>query len=163
MPASSSLSTVTDSLSATPTVSSALETTIPSVLTDEATVAHWERLHGRVYGSREWGVQLHAAHTLLGMELPASLSLDLLQRLYETYLDDFWKEKYGQLHLSHLIETEHSSGQVWVVRWMHRLQFQVVKRGWQHREQAGEERFSMKGQRSRRVQRWPVWSNGRAR
>jgi hypothetical protein len=71
-------------------------------------------------------IQLRAVRALRRLDLAVPLSLPLLQCLYETYFDDFWKQMYGALHLSHLIQVEKSSGQVRIVRWIQRLSLQAV-------------------------------------
>jgi hypothetical protein len=97
---------------------------MPSPLNGEAIVSCWEDLLGQRYAPQMRMAQWRAASALLQMSLPVPLSLALLQQVYETYCDDFWKQRYGTLHLSHLVQTEKRSGQVRIVRWIARLLLQ---------------------------------------
>jgi hypothetical protein len=91
-----------------------------AVLTDEIIVQLWEYLRCARYDNQR-SAQLRAAHKLLGLRLPVSLSVDLLARVYNTFFDPFWKQKYGELDVSHLVDTERS-GKIRIVRWLARLQ-----------------------------------------
>jgi hypothetical protein len=96
-----------------------------AMLTDEVIVQLWEYLREVRYDDqRERASQLQAARILLGLRLPLSLSVDLLECVYTTYFDDFWRRKYGELHLTHVVDTERS-GQRRIVRWLHRLKAQT--------------------------------------
>jgi hypothetical protein len=98
-----------------------------AALTEEVAVQLWEHLRGLAYTDKEERVaQLRAVNALLKMQLPLPLSVDLLEQVYVTYYDNFWRSKFGELHLSHLVETERSSGQRRIVRWLNRLRSQVA-------------------------------------
>src|SRR5262249_38037216 len=90
-------------------------------LSEERIVAVWEALRGSAYSSRERPLQLKAARRLLALQLPAQLTAELLVQVYRAYFDEWWQQKYGLLQLSHLVETEKSSGQIRLVRWLKRL------------------------------------------
>ncbi|MGH2509218.1 MAG: hypothetical protein ACRDHZ_17700, partial [Ktedonobacteraceae bacterium] len=97
-------------------------------LTDELVVQLWERLRQVHYSEDERKAQLRAAQELLRLRLPISLSLDLLERVYTTFLDDFWRRKFrGIMNVSHLVNVEISTGQIRIVRWLTMLQ------EWDHR------------------------------
>ena len=93
-----------------------------AALTDEIVVQLWEYLRNARYDDlTERGSQIRAARKLLKLRLPVPLSVDLLERVYTTFFDSFWKQKYGELHVGHLVDTERS-GKIRIVRWLSRLQ-----------------------------------------
>jgi hypothetical protein len=49
------------------------------------------------------------------------LTATLLEQVYTVFFDHFWKTTYGELHLSHLVERERSSGKIRLIRWLERL------------------------------------------
>ncbi len=96
-------------------------------LSSKVIVQLWEYLRGvRYEDAGEYAAQIQAASTLLEMRLPLVLTVDVLERVYVKYYDDFWRDKFGELHLSHLIETERSTKQIRIVRWLNRLRPQLA-------------------------------------
>lgn len=87
-------------------------------LLPEALVALVERLLGAPYDASARAYQLEAARALLAMKLVADLST--LERVYAACYDDWWRQHYGKMHLTHLVERE-KSGQPRIVRLLARL------------------------------------------
>jgi hypothetical protein len=87
-------------------------------LLPEALVALVERLLGDSYDAQARVCQMEAAQTLLAMNLVADLST--LERVYAACYDDWWRQHYGKMHLTHLVERE-KSGQLRIVRLLARL------------------------------------------
>lgn len=96
-------------------------------LTDVIIIQLWEYLRKAPYTKVERKSQLAAAQELLRLAptLALPLTVDLLEQVYTKFRDDFWIEKFhGILNVSHLIQTEKSSGQVRIARWLSMLQAQ---------------------------------------
>src|SRR5579875_2676749 len=87
-------------------------------LSPEAMVALVERLLGVGYDAAARARQLQAARQLLAMKLLPDLAT--LSRLYALCYDDWWRQHYGLLHLTHLVERE-TSGQPRILRLLARL------------------------------------------
>lgn len=97
-----------------------------TLLTDVVIVQLWEYLRQIRYTEAERRGQLAAAQELLCVTLPLPLSIDLLERVYTTFLDNFWIQKFrGVMNVSHLVQVERSTGQIRVVRWLSILQTPV--------------------------------------
>jgi hypothetical protein len=93
-------------------------------LSDEVVVQLWEYVRGARYEDKdERSSQIRAARTLQSLPLITQLTVDLLEKVYNTYYDDFWRRRYGTLHLTHLVAIENSTGQRRIVRWLNRLCF----------------------------------------
>jgi hypothetical protein len=91
-----------------------------ALLTDEVIVSLYEYKHGTSYDEEERPFQLQAARALLGLRL--TLSVDLLERVYDECCDKWWRDHYGELHVSHLVEKEKNHGQRRIVRLLKRVQ-----------------------------------------
>lgn len=87
-------------------------------LLPEALVALVEHLLGEPYDAQARACQMEAARTLLAMNLVTDLST--LERVYAACYDDWWRQHYGKMHLTHLLERE-KSGQLRIVRLLARL------------------------------------------
>ena len=88
-------------------------------MTAEDIVSLFEQKQGKACDENTRPVQLTSARTLLNLHLP--LTADILARVYDECCDDWWREHYGTLHVSHLVERERH-GQLRIVRLMHRVQ-----------------------------------------
>jgi hypothetical protein len=89
-------------------------------LSAETIVGLFEQKRGQVYDAKTRSHQLAAARTLLALQLP--LTAALLTHMYDECYDDWWREHYGALHVSHLVECERSHGQPRIVRLLQRVQ-----------------------------------------
>lgn len=89
-------------------------------LTDEVIVSLYEYKHGCRYEEESRPFQLQAARALLGLRL--ALSVDLLEQVYDECCDKWWREHYGELHVSHLVEKEKNHAQRRIVRLLKRVQ-----------------------------------------
>jgi hypothetical protein len=89
-------------------------------LSAETIVGLFEQKRGQVYDAKTRSHQLAAARTLLALQLP--LTAELLTHMYDECCDDWWREHYGALHVSHLVECERSHGQPRIVRLLQRVQ-----------------------------------------
>jgi hypothetical protein len=93
-------------------------------LTDEIIVQAFEQFRGEDYTPRQRAKELAAANAVLRLKLPVALSAALLERVYCTYNDDWFREKFGSMEVHHLPDTEQSSGQIRLVRWVKRMLMQ---------------------------------------
>lgn len=89
-------------------------------LSAEAIVGLFEQKRGQIYDAKTRTRQLASARTLLALQLP--LTADLVTRMYDECYDDWWREQYGALHVSHLVERERSHGQPRIIRLLQRVQ-----------------------------------------
>lgn len=92
-----------------------------TLLTDVVIVQLWEWLRKAYYTEAERKGQLAAAQELLQLAptFPLPLSVDLLEHVYITFFDDFWRKKFrGVMNINHLVQTEKSTGQIRVARWL---------------------------------------------
>jgi hypothetical protein len=105
----------------TPEVAPALQRPVSDAqLTDEVIVSLYEYKHGMHYEVEERPFQLQAARALLGLRL--ALSVDVLEHVYDECCDKWWRDHFGDLHVSHLIEKEKNHGQRRIVRLLKRIQ-----------------------------------------
>ncbi len=63
-----------------------------------------ERKLGRTYDAAERPLQLAAARAIIARHPP--LDLALFERVYDAGNDAWWKQHYGELHLTHLAALE---------------------------------------------------------
>ncbi len=89
-------------------------------LCGETIVGLFEQKRGQIYDAKTRTHQLASARTLLALQLP--LTAELVTRMYDECYDDWWREHYGALHVSHLVECERSHGQPRIVRLLQRVQ-----------------------------------------
>lgn len=114
-PASSGVTAFSDGMSAP----APDYTLFAEALSTEALVAWMERKRGMPYDAQERSHQLAAARMLLDLNLP--LDLVTLERVYDATYDDWWKQHFGELHLTHMVERE-KAGTLRITRWLARLQ-----------------------------------------
>jgi hypothetical protein len=120
----------TSDLSPTEEVSVAVAPSVPDLerptantpLTAEVIVQLLEYKHGVRYDDETRPYQLQAARALLGLRL--ALSVEVLEKVYDECCDNWWKSRYGDLHVSHLVEKERKHGQRRIIRLLKRVQGQ---------------------------------------
>lgn len=86
----------------------------------EAIVRLIESKRGIPYDPPSRSQQLHAAQHLLA--LPVSLTVDVLERVYDECYDPWWQRHFGDLHVTHLVEREKPHGEPRILRLLKRVQ-----------------------------------------
>src|SRR5579872_3775834 len=89
-------------------------------ITADDIISVFEQKQGKAYDEKMRQLQLASARILLNLQLP--LTAEAIGHIYDECCDDWWREHYGTLHVSHLVECERSHGQPRIVRLLQRVQ-----------------------------------------
>lgn len=95
-------------------------------LTAETLVCLFEQKRGIAYDEKARPSQLASARILLDLKLP--LTTEVVARVYDECCDDWWREHYGALHVSHLVERERNHGQPRIIRLLQRVQAKAQRK-----------------------------------